>query len=107
MDAIDAFAACFPAGTLSGAPKVRAMQIIEELEPTRPRSVWRLSALRGLCGESGFLHCHPHHDDEREESFICRWSAGIVADSDSAKEFDECMNKGGAVLRAVEKARNG
>src|SRR5438874_13740083 len=44
MDAIDAFAACFPAGTLSGAPKVRAMQIIEELEPTR-RAIYGGSVL--------------------------------------------------------------
>jgi anthranilate synthase component 1 len=42
LDALDAFAACFPAGTLSGAPKVRAMQIIEELEPVR-RGVYRAS----------------------------------------------------------------
>src|SRR5262249_61087860 len=45
LDALDAFAACFPAGTLSGAPKVRAMQIIEELEPVR----------RGIYGGSGFF----------------------------------------------------
>ena len=44
LDALDAFAACFPAGTLSGAPKVRAMQIIEELEPTR-RGVWGTAVL--------------------------------------------------------------
>ena len=44
LDALDAFAACFPAGTFSGAPKVRAMQIIEELEPTRRGILWRVTA---------------------------------------------------------------
>ena len=72
LDALDAFAACFPAGTLSGAPKVRAMQIIEELEPTR-RGVYGGSVLvRGFRRESGFLHRHPHHADAGQESVICR-----------------------------------
>ena len=104
MDAIDAFAACFPAGTLSGAPKVRAMQIIEELEPTR----------RGVYGGSV---CYADFAGNLDSCIAIRTmimkgkkaylqvGAGIVADSDPATEFQETMNKGGAVLRAVEKAR--
>ena len=65
LDALDAFAACFPAGTLSGAPKVRAMQIIEELEP---RILWRIGAVRGLRGQSGFVHRHTHAADAGQES---------------------------------------
>jgi anthranilate synthase component 1 len=104
LDAVDAFAACFPAGTLSGAPKVRAMQIIEELEPTR-RGVYGGSVLYAdfagnldsciairtmlMKGKRGYLQA----------------GAGIVADSDPASEFQECVNKAKAVLKAVEAAR--
>ena len=105
LDALDAFAACFPAGTLSGAPKVRAMQIIEELETVR-RGVYGGSVLYAdfagnldsciairtmlIKGNRGYLQA----------------GAGIVADSDPEKEFQESMNKAQAVLRAVEMARN-
>jgi anthranilate synthase component 1 len=102
---IDAFKACFPAGTLSGAPKIRAMEIIEELEPAR-RGVYGGSilyadfsgnldsciAIRTLFmnGEQGHIQA----------------GAGIVADSVPAKEFDECVNKARAVVRAIERARS-
>jgi anthranilate synthase component 1 len=104
MDAIDAFAACFPAGTLSGAPKVRAMQIIEELEPTR----------RGVYGGSVLYADFAGNLDScitirtlimKGKKAYLQIGAGIVADSDPGQEFQETMNKGGAVLRAVEKAR--
>jgi anthranilate synthase component I len=104
MDAIDAFAACFPAGTLSGAPKVRAMQIIEELEPTR----------RGIYGGSVLYADFAGNLDsciairtmlmEGKRAYL-QAGAGIVADSDPAREYEECMNKAQAVLRAVERAR--
>jgi len=103
---IDAFKACFPAGTLSGAPKIRAMEIIEELEPTR-RGVYGGSilyadfngnldsciAIRTLYmdGKKGYIQA----------------GAGIVADSVAANEFAECGNKARAVLRAIERARQG
>jgi len=64
LDALDAFAACFPAGTLSGAPKVRAMQIIEELEPLR-RGVYGGSILYADFAGIWILHRHP--DDAPEE----------------------------------------
>ena len=70
LDALDAFAACFPAGTLSGAPKVRAMQIIEELEPTRRGVYGGRSALCGFRREPGLLHRDSHHADARAESVL-------------------------------------
>jgi anthranilate synthase component I len=106
LDAIDAFAACFPAGTLSGAPKVRAMQIIEELEPTR----------RGVYGGAVLYADFAGNLDScitirtmfmRGKHAYLQAGAGIVADSDPAKEFQETMNKAQAVLRAVEIARQG
>ncbi len=57
LNAIDAFRACFPAGTLSGAPKIRAMEIIEELEPARRGVLWGECAVCGLQRESGFVYC--------------------------------------------------
>ena len=104
LDALDAFAACFPAGTLSGAPKVRAMQIIEELEPTR----------RGFYGGSVLYADFAGNLDScigirtllmQGKHAYLQAGAGIVADSDPASEFQESMNKAQAVLRAVEKAR--
>ena len=104
LDALDAFAACFPAGTLSGAPKVRAMQIIEELEPTR----------RGVYGGSVLYADFAGNLDScigirtllmQGKKAYLQAGAGIVADSDPAREFDESMNKAQALLRAVEMAR--
>jgi anthranilate synthase component 1 len=104
LQAVDAFRACFPAGTLSGAPKIRAMEIIEELEPAR-RGVYGGSilyadfsgnldsciAIRTLFmnGEQGHIQA----------------GAGIVADSIPENEFIECGNKARAVVRAIERAR--
>jgi anthranilate synthase component 1 len=106
LDALDAFAACFPAGTLSGAPKVRAMQIIEELEPTR----------RGIYGGSVLYADFAGNLDSciairtllmKGRRAYLQAGAGIVADSDPAKEFAESENKARALLRAVEMARRG
>ncbi|HXY52486.1 MAG TPA: anthranilate synthase component I [Terriglobales bacterium] len=106
LDALDAFAACFPAGTLSGAPKVRAMQIIEELEPTR----------RGIYGGSILYADFVGNLDSciairtllmRGQQAYLQVGAGIVADSNPEKEFQECLNKAQALLRAVELARRG
>ena len=106
LDALDAFAACFPAGTLSGAPKVRAMQIIEELEPTR----------RGIYGGSVLYADFAGNLDScigirtmlmQGNKAYLQAGAGIVADSDPAQEFQESMNKAGALLRAVAMARGG
>jgi anthranilate synthase component 1 len=104
LDALDAFAACFPAGTLSGAPKVRAMQIIEELEPTR----------RGIYGGSVLYADFAGNLDScigirtllmQGKKAYLQAGGGVVADSDPASEFQESMNKAKALLRAVEMAR--
>ena len=104
LNAMDAFAACFPAGTLSGAPKVRAMQIIEELEPTR----------RGVYGGSVLYADFAGNLDSciairtllmKGKKAYLQAGAGIVADSDPQSEFEETENKARAVLRAVEMAR--
>lgn len=106
LDALDAFAACFPAGTLTGAPKVRAMQIIEELEPVR----------RGVYGGSVLYADFAGNLDSciairtllmKGKKAYLQAGAGIVADSNAAREFAECMNKAKAALRAVEVARGG
>ena len=104
LSALDAFAACFPAGTLSGAPKVRAMQIIEELEPVR----------RGIYGGSVFYADFAGNLDScigirtmlmQGKHAYLQAGAGIVADSDAASEFQESTNKAQALLRAVQMAR--
>jgi anthranilate synthase component I len=103
--AIDALAAAFPAGTLSGAPKVRAMEIIEELEPVR----------RGLYG-GAVLYADFAGNLDSCIAIRTMWmqgrraylqaGAGIVADSVPEMEYQECLNKAKALLRAVGMARN-
>ena len=104
LEAIDAFRACFPAGTLSGAPKIRAMEIIEELEPAR-RGVYGGSIL--YADFSGNLDSciairtlYMNGDQGHIQA-----GAGIVADSVPENEFVECANKARAVVRAIERAR--
>ncbi|MFJ5548307.1 anthranilate synthase component I [Streptomyces sp. NPDC093225] len=101
--AFDVLTACFPAGTLSGAPKPRAMQIIEELEPSR----------RGLYGGCvGYLDFAGDSDTAiairtallRDGTAYVQAGAGVVADSDPVAEDTECRNKAAAVLRAVAAA---
>ncbi len=105
LEPIDAFRACFPAGTLSGAPKIRAMEIIEELEPAR----------RGVYGGSVLYADFNGNLDSciairtlflRGEQGHIQAGAGIVADSVPEKEFEESVNKALAVVRAIEKARS-
>jgi len=106
LDALDAFAACFPAGTLSGAPKVRAMQIIEELEPVR-RGIYGGSVLNAdFAGNLDSCIAIRTMLMQGKHAYL-QAGAGIVADSDPAKEFQEAMNKAQAVLKAVEMARIG
>jgi anthranilate synthase component 1 len=104
LDALDAFAACFPAGTLTGAPKVRAMEIIEELEPVR----------RGVYGGSVMYADFSGNLDSciairtmfmKGKKAYIQAGAGIVADSVPEREHQECVNKASAVARAVERAR--
>lgn len=101
--AFDAVAACFPAGTLSGAPKPRAMELIEELEPTR----------RGVYGGVvGYLDFAGDADTAiairtamiRDRVAYVQAGGGIVADSDPIAEDRECLHKAGAVLAAIATA---
>jgi anthranilate synthase component 1 len=103
-DALDALAAGFPAGTVSGAPKVRAMQIIDELEKDK----------RGLyAGCVGYFSAAGEMDSciilrtalIKDGTMYVQAGAGIVADSDPASEQAECVNKAKALFRAAEEAR--
>ncbi|WP_338063091.1 anthranilate synthase component I [Wenzhouxiangella limi] len=106
MSPIDVLKATFPAGTLSGAPKVRAMEIINELEPVR----------RGIyAGAVGYLDWHGEADLAiairtalvHRDTLHVQAGAGIVADSDPDREWEETLNKGRALIRAVAQASGG
>ena len=102
----DVLRATFPAGTVSGAPKVRALEIIRELEPTR-RNVY--------AGSIGYIGWHGDADMAiairtaviQDGRLHVQAGAGIVHDSDPAKEWEETMNKGRALFRAVAEAAKG
>jgi anthranilate synthase component 1 len=103
LDAVDALAAGFPAGTLSGAPKVRAMEIIDELEPVR----------RGIyAGCIGYFAADGTMDTcialrtavVKDGTMYVQAGAGIVADSDPAAEYEETRQKARSLLRAAEEA---
>jgi len=103
-DVIDALAAGFPAGTVSGAPKVRAMQIIDELEKQK-RSLY--------AGAVGYFSAGEEMDScivlrtalIKDGTMYVQAGAGIVADSDPDFEQQECINKAAALFRAAEEAR--
>jgi anthranilate synthase component 1 len=99
-DAFDCFAACFPAGTVSGAPKVRAMEIIDELEPMR-RGIYAgsigyfdFAGNMDMCIAIRTLVIHGHKG-------MVQAGAGIVADSDPEREYHESLNKAKALFQAV------
>ncbi|MBW2667580.1 MAG: chorismate-binding protein, partial [Deltaproteobacteria bacterium] len=106
LDWLDLLRATFPAGTLSGAPKVRAMEIIDELENQR----------RGPYGGCvGYIDYSGNMDTaiairtlviNKGEIFL-RAGAGIVADSDPESEYQECLNKAGALVQAIDLSREG
>ena len=106
LDRLDALAACFPAGTVSGAPKIRAMEIIAELEPT-PRGIY--------AGAVGYVDCAGHLDccitirtiAMQDGKAFVQAGAGIVADSDPAAEYQETRDKASALIRALEMAQSG
>jgi anthranilate synthase component 1 len=104
LTAVDALRACFPAGTLSGAPKVRAMEIIEELEPAR-RGTYGGAVL--YADFSGNLDsCIAIRSMLRvDDKGSVQAGAGIVADSVPELEHQESLNKAKAVIHAVERAR--
>ena len=103
-DALDALAACFPAGTVSGAPKIRAMEIIEELEPTR-RGVY--AGAVGYVDFAGHLDCciTIRTIVIRDGRASVQAGAGIVADSDPSAEYEETRAKASAMFRAIRMAQ--
>jgi anthranilate synthase component 1 len=104
-DEFDALAACFPAGTVSGAPKVRAIEIIQKLEPS-PRDVY--SGAVGYLDYSGNLDtCIAIRTLVLEDGEAkIQAGAGIVADSVPESEFEETVNKARALLKTIEIAEN-
>jgi anthranilate synthase component 1 len=106
LDRFDALAACFPAGTVTGAPKIRAMQIVDGLEPS-PRGVYAGAVL--YVDYAGNLDsCIAIRTIElRDGVATVEAGAGIVADSVPAEEFQECVNKARAMFRAIELAEGG
>ncbi|MBO1923238.1 anthranilate synthase component I [Thiomicrorhabdus sp. 6S3-12] len=101
MSSMDALRATFPAGTLSGAPKIRAMEIIDELEPVK----------RGIYGGAvGYLGWNGNMDTAiairtaviKDNRLFVQAGAGVVSDSVPQSEWDETMNKGRAIFRAVQ-----
>ena len=106
LDAFDVLAATFPAGTVSGAPKIRAMEIINELEPVK----------RGIySGAVGYISWSGNLDTAiairtaviKDQQLHIQAGAGIVYDSVPSNEWDETMNKGRAIFRAVAMAQAG
>ncbi|MGM0535805.1 MAG: anthranilate synthase component I [Pseudomonadota bacterium] len=106
LSAMDALRATFPAGTVSGAPKIRALEIIDELEPVK----------RGIySGAVGYLSWHGNLDTAiairtaviKDGQLHIQAGAGIVADSVPAMEWQETLNKGRALFRAVAMAEHG
>lgn len=105
-DAFDALAACFPAGTLSGAPKVRAMQIIDELENTRRGPYGGAVGYFGFSGNMDTCITIRTIVAVGDRAYV-QAGAGIVADSDPAREYQECLHKAQALIRALEVAEEG
>ena len=106
MNAIDVLRSTFPAGTVSGAPKIRAMEIIDELEPVK-RGVYS--------GAVGYISWNGNMDTAiairtaviKDKILHIQAGAGIVADSVPKNEWDETMNKGRAIFKAVSLAEKG
>jgi anthranilate synthase component 1 len=105
LNAFDAFRACFPAGTVSGAPKIRAMEIIAEMEPDK----------RGpYAGAVGYFSFSGNMDMAitirtivmQQEKVYVQAGCGIVYDSVPEREYEETMNKARAMLRAINQAES-
>jgi anthranilate synthase component 1 len=103
LDCFDALAATFPAGTVSGAPKVRAMQIIDELEPTRRGAYAGAAMYFDYSGNLDSCIMLRTMYVKGRRAYV-QAGGGIVADSDPETEFTETLNKSRALIRAIEMA---
>jgi anthranilate synthase component 1 len=104
LTAVDALRACFPAGTLSGAPKVRAMEIIEELEPVRRGAYGGAVLYADFSGNLDSCIAIRSMLAQGGKGYV-QSGGGIVADSVPELEYQESLNKAKAVMRAIERAR--
>lgn len=102
LQACDLLRACFPGGSITGAPKIRAMEIIDELEPQR-RNAW--------CGSIGYLSLCGRMDTSitirtliaEDHHLYCSAGGGLVADSELESEYQETLDKVSRILPALEK----
>jgi anthranilate synthase component 1 len=106
LDRFDALAACFPAGTVTGAPKIRAMEIIRELEPA-DRGVYAGAILYVDYADNLDSCIAIRTIDLRDGVATVQAGAGIVAESIPEREYEECVNKAEALFRAIELAEQG
>src|SRR6266481_1292004 len=106
LDRFDALAACFPAGTVTGAPKIRAMEIIRDLEPAC-RGVYAGAVLYVDYADNLDSCIAIRTIDLRDGVATVQAGAGIVADSIPEREYEECVNKARALFRAIELAEKG
>ena len=103
MTPYDALRSCFPAGTVSGAPKIRAMEIIAEIEGEK----------RGPTAAHGLLQLLGHMDTAlvlrtgvyKDGVMYVQAGGGVVSDSTPGDEYEETIHKAGALMRAIERAR--
>jgi anthranilate synthase component 1 len=102
-DAFDVLRASFPAGTVTGAPKIRAMEIIEELEPTKRGPYAGCVGYFGFSGNMDTCITIRTIIFTRDKAYI-QAGAGIVADSDPENEYKETVNKAKGMFKAIEMA---
>ena len=104
---MDVLRATFPAGTVSGAPKLRAMEIINELEPVKRNSYSGTVGYMDFCGNMDMCITLRTMRIENDDTAVIQSGAGIVADSVPEKEYEETVNKSMGLRRAVELAEKG
>ena len=105
-EAFDVLRACFPAGTVSGAPKVRAMQIIDEQEPTRRGFYAGAVGYFSYTGDMDMAITLRTMFVDGQTAYL-QAGGGLVADSQPANEYQECLNKARALVTAIELAEKG
>jgi anthranilate synthase component 1 len=103
MNAFDALRACFPAGTVSGAPKIRAMEIIAEMEPEKRGPYAGAAGYFSFSGNMDMAIAIRTMVVSKGVAYV-QAGAGIVYDSVPAREYEESMNKARALLKALEQA---
>ncbi len=104
---MDVLRATFPAGTVSGAPKLRAMEIIEELEPVRRGTYSGTVGYMDFAGNMDMCITLRTMRIEKDKEAVIQSGAGIVADSVAEKEYQEILQKSKALFEVVEEVENG